>query len=426
MGTSPRTGYQLLPPFAAAGQVVIWLVMSLFFVRGVATALLYSLVPKLKSVFGLSYTEVMMTQFYFFLGYLFFSPPAGQLLVKLGYMRSIVCGLLVVMTGSLLFLPAAWIGSYPGFLAALFVGAAGITLLQVVSNPLIAVIGPRQSSHSRLTLAQAFNSFGTTVGPLIGAWVFFGAEGLPHAYAAKVARTWNFHAAQILLLVTVGLLATAAIVFWLIRDYPVPSTGTANRHAVQGHRLRGEPRFLFGVISIFAYVGAEVAVGSVMINYLMQPTVLSISAFQASKLVSLYWGGALLGRLAGSAILRVVSPAIALFVCAGSATLLAILSLSTTGPVAAGAIILIGLSNSIMFPTIFALAIEGLGDRTPQASSILCMAIIGGAIVPLLTGFVADIEGLTFALVVPAVCYLWVALYGFYVRRHPCLQYGDA
>ncbi len=401
-----------------AAHVMISLVISLFFARGFATGLLYSFIPGLKSLYALSYTEAMLAQLYFFLGYFVFSLPAALILARIGYVRAIVFGLIVMIAGCLIFSPATWLGLYPGFLIALFVVAAGITLLQVASSPLITVIGASQSAHSRFTLAQAFNSFGTTVGPLVGGWLIFGSTKLPGSTIADALHIVQIKAIQLPFFVIGVVLAVVALIFWLNRDFPVPGTEAPDADFVSGLRLLKKKHFLFGVIAIFAYVGAEVAVGSTMINYLMQATVLSVSALRASQLLSLYWGGAMFGRFLGAAILRIVSPAIALSVCGSGAALLAILSANTMGSIAATAIVAIGLFNSIMFPTIFALAIEGLGDRTPQGSGMLCMAIIGGAIVPLIMGAVADTRGLTFSLIVPTTCYLWVAAYGTYMKRH--------
>ena len=396
---------------------MISLVTLLFFARGFATVLLYSLMPGLKSLFALSYAEAMLTQLYFFLGYFAFSLPAALVLARIGYIRAIVVGLLVMMAGCLLFPIAAALELYSGFLIALFVVAVGITLLQVASNPLITVIGPPKNAHSRLTLAQAFNSLGTAVGPLIGGWLVFGSAKLPRPGVTDAIHIMEAGAIKFPFLVIGGILAIVTLIFWFNRDYPVPKSEKFDTNLISGFSLLKKRPFLFGAIAIFAYVGAEVAVGSTMINYLTQTTVLSISAFQASQLVSLYWGGAMIGRFIGAVALRTVPPALAISACGSGAALLACLSSSTTGPVAAAAIISIGLFNSILFPTIFALAIEDLGDNTPQGSGVLCMAIIGGAVVPLIMGVVADRRGLTFSLMIPAACYLWIVVYGLYMKR---------
>lgn len=418
MGLKAGTDQLTCRSTLVSGGLMIALVILLFFVRGFATVLVNSLTPQLKSLFELSNTGAMLGQFSFFLGYFVFSLPSAFVVARVGYVRAIVLGLIVMMVGCMIFASAARAGFYTGFLAAFFFVAAGVALTQVASNPLVAVIGPPQSAASRMTLAQAFHSFGTVVGPLAGASMVIGATQMPSLPA--LGPVGNVHAGMIQFpsVIIVSILAIVALMFWLNRDYSVPNTDGAHTNAAVGCRLLSNRRFLFGVISIFTYVGAEVAIGSIMINYLMQGTVLSVTVVHAGRLVSLYWGGAMVGRFFGAAILRVIRPAVALSICAGAAMLLALVSLSTTGPLAAVAIIAIGIFNSIMFPTIFAMAIEGLGDSTPRGAGILCTAIVGGAVVPLITGVVADMRGLAFSLAVPAACYLWVTIYGIYMDSH--------
>jgi FHS family L-fucose permease-like MFS transporter len=401
---------------------MIYLATFLFFAWGFATVLIDTLIPKLKSLFALSYTEVMLTQFCFFLGYFVFSLPAAQIVSRVGYIRAIVLGLAVMAAGCLLFSPAASLGIYPGFLFALFVMAAGITMLQVAANPFIAILGPERSAHSRLTLAQAFNSLGTTVGPLVGAWLILG-NGIqtppPDLGAAAIAamRKAEAHNLQLPFLWIAVTLAVVALIFWIKRNAAQPSTRQQDAGKDTRLRLFEHPRLLLGAVSIFVYVGAEVAIGSLMVNYLMQPAVLGISAANAGRLVSLYWGGAMAGRFIGSAILRRLPPGSVLAACALGAAALAAASSSTSGTVAAVTIIAVGLCNSIMFPTIFTIALEGLGSNTPKGSGILCMAIVGGAVVPVITGSAADTFGLSLALLVPAACYLWLATYGILAWR---------
>jgi FHS family L-fucose permease-like MFS transporter len=397
------------------------LLVFLFFMRGLSTVLLYSLIPKLKSLFQLSYTEAMLTQLCFFLGYFIFSLPAAYIVRRLGYLRAIVLGLVVMMTGCLIILPATWLGQYPGFLASLFVLAGGITLLQVADNPLIAMLGSAQGSYSRLTLAQAFNSLGATVAPILAAWLVFGPAETPlQKQASDAAGGIGFAELQAIhapFLVVAGMLAVVTVIFWLNRSYPAPRTDGNARSPSPRLRLLQNNRFLFGAIAIFLYVGAEVSIASIMASYLMQSTVLSVPAYRASQLLSLYWGGAMCGRFIGAGVLRVVPPGTALAVCGALATSLALLSSFSTGTTAAAAIIAIGLCNSIMFPTIFALAVEGLGEAAPEGSGILCMAIVGGAIVPEISGIIADARGLAVALLVPAACYVWITIYGATVAR---------
>lgn len=400
------------------------LVVALFFVWGFATVLIDTLIPKLKGLFQLNYAEAMLTQFAFFLGYLVFSIPASLLLAKIGYFRQIVVGLIVMAAGCLMFAPAAQLGIYTAFLMALFVMAAGITTLQVAANPLIALLGSPETSHSRLNLAQAFNSLGTTVGPLVGAALIL-KGGVEHPDAAKLApemleayRKVEAHAVQLPFLGIAAILGVLAVVFWLLRHSPAAPSAASQGGAGFKFSLLKRPRLALGAVSIFVYVGAEVSIGSVLISYLMLDKTLGAAAATAGQLVALYWGGAMVGRFIGSAVMRKVPAGLVLGACAIVAGLLACVSAGTVGLVAAVAIIAIGLFNSVMFPTIFTLAIEGLGEDTPQGSGLLCLAIVGGAIIPVLTGLVADRVGLSLALLVPAVCYIWIAIYGFICHRN--------
>lgn len=411
-------------PAARPGQqrLLIGLVVLLFFAWGFATVLLDSLVPKLRGVFSLSYTQVMLVQFSFFIGYFFFSIPAGFVLSRIGYIRSAILGLVVMICGCLLFSPAAASGVFAAFLFALFVMAAGITVLQVVANPFIAELGPVESSHSRLTLAQAFNSLATTIGPWVGAILILrggvtvnAAHLSPQALAA--ARAAQAHAVQLPFLMIAAGLAVVAILFWFMRRSAAPPVSATMASFAAVWVLRNRPRLLLGAVAIFLYVGAEVSIGSMMTNYIMQPSVLGFTPERAGKLVSFYWGGAMLGRFIGAFVLQRVRPGLALATNAVCACGLAILSAFSVGPVAAWSLIAVGLFNSIMFPTIFTLASENMGEETPNASALLVMAIVGGAIMPELTGAVADHASLAAALAVPAVCYVWILIYGILTAR---------
>jgi FHS family L-fucose permease-like MFS transporter len=400
---------------AAAGRVLVPLVIFLFFIRGFCTVLIETLVPKLKGAFQLSYAEVMLTQLCFFLGYFFFSLPAAVILARLGYFRAIMVGLAVMIAGCMIFSPASLLHLYPGFLFALFVVAAGITILQVATNPFISTLGSTRSSHSRLTLAHAFNSVGTTLAPFFGAWLIFGSINpipSPPPHRESMNAIWDGGSLQVPFLAIAALLTFAALLFWFCRHYPAPKTRAIRGSVISWFDLLKNRRFSLGAVSIFLYVGAEVSVGSILINYLMLDSVLAVSPSTASELASLYWGGAMIGRFIGSAALRIVLPNIALIFCALFAAVLAITSSLTDGASAAVAIIAIGLCNSIMFPTIFAMALEDVEDHRPQGSGILSMAIVGGAIVPIVTGLAADRQGLASALLVPAACYMWIAFYG--------------
>jgi MFS transporter, FHS family, L-fucose permease len=406
----PRAGTALLP----------W-VICLFFAWGLSTVLIDTLVPKLKGLFSLSYTEATLTPFCFFLAYLLVSVPAGWLLARVGYVRGIVVGLAVMILGCLLFTPAAEMGVYAYFLLALFVLASGITMLQVAANPLVAILGPAAGSHSRLNLAQAFNSLGTFIGPLIGAALIL-KGGL--ATAADTAgmtpdqlaayRITEAHAIQGPFWGIAAGLVLLVVLFWRFRQQAAPMH--ADAPAGISLHLLGRPRLGLGVVSIFLYVGAEVSIGSLMANYLMQPGVLGLDAADAGRRVSLYWGCAMVGRFIGSVVLRHVPAGRVLAACALGGALLACTSALSAGMMAAVTLIAVGLCNSTMFPTIFTLAIEDLGEDTPRGSSLLCVAIVGGAVVPVLTGYAADHVGLAHSLFVPALCYLGIAAYGYLSR----------
>jgi MFS transporter, FHS family, L-fucose permease len=400
-------------------RALVALVVTLFFIWGFATVLVDTLVPKLKASFSLSYTEVMLTQFSFFLAYLVVSLPAGALIARIGYIHGIIVGLVLMAAGCVLFAPAASFGVFPGFLLALFVMAAGITILQVSANPLIAILGARETSHSRLTLAQAFNSLGTTVGPWVGAAFILAANTPPASDAAPaVVEAYRHAEAQAVQTPFLGIAVVLIVVaasFWLSRHAAASFPDKPKRLRAALAPLK-KPRLALGALSIFLYVGAEVSIGSLLINYLMQASTLGVDPATGGRLISLYWGGAMVGRFIGSAVLRRVAAGAVLAACALGAAALAAASAGSIGLVAAVAVLAIGLCNSIMFPTIFALAIENLGDETPQGSGILCLAIVGGAVVPVVTGFAADHLGLATSLFVPAVCYLWIAAYGLLTR----------
>jgi len=409
---------------AAANGIggLVPLVVLLFFLWGFATVLNDTLIPKLKAVFALTYAEVMLTQFAFFLAYFILSLPAGFLLQRIGYIRGIALGLLAMAAGCFLFTPAAATGTYAAFLVALFVLAGGITMLQVAANPLIALLGTAENASSRLTLAQAFNSIGTTIGPFVGtALLLAGGLAQPDPAALAPAALDAYRHAEAHLVARpyaiFGLiLAVLAFIFWRARGRGdrllAPPAATA-----AGLQLFTRPRLALGALSIFVYVGAEVSIGSFLVNDLTSARTLGVAALDAGRLLSLYWGGMLVGRFVGSWVLTRLPPGGVLAGCALAAAILAAISGLSVGTVAAVAVIAVGLFNSIQFPTIFSLAIDGLGDDAPEGSGLLCLAIVGGAIIPLATGKVADRFGLGPHLFVPAICYLWIAAYGLLVMR---------
>jgi FHS family L-fucose permease-like MFS transporter len=396
-------------------------VFALFFIFGGITSLNDVIIPKLKDLFTLSYAQAMLVQSAFFAAYFIVSLPGAAIVRRIGYMRTAVVGLLTMTVGCLLFIPASSSGKFVTFLLALFVLAAGITIVQVVANPLISMLGQPRTAHSRLTFAQAFNSLGTTVFPYVGSILILGS--LAHVdqstLSAEALATYRAAESQVVVHTYFGLaiaLAVVALLVWVNRNKLVEQTSVASS-ALNPFSLLKRTRFAFGMLCIFLYVGAEVAVGSLIANYLMQHDVLGLGAEAAGKHVSLYWGGAMVGRFLGAYILRICSPGKVLASAGGIAALLLLISATSTGAVSGWSLLAIGLVNSIMFPTIFSLASEGLGERAAEGSGLICMAIVGGAIVPLITGYTADVTSLRLALAVPAVCYLLILAFGWYARR---------
>ncbi len=397
--------------------------MGLFFAFGFCTVLVDTLIPKLKGMFQLSYTEVMLTQFCFFLAYFVVSGPAGWLIGKIGYLRAIVVGLVVMAAGCALFTPAADIGSYPAFLGALFILASGVTTVQVAANPLTSLLGPPATASSRLTLAQAFNSVATMIGPQFGAALILAHSHVlpdPKTLTPAALAGLRAHEAQSVqgpFLMIAAALILLALLCWSIRRWTKPAVQAGGGFI----HLLGNRRLVLGALSIFAYVGAEVSIGSSIANFLMMKHTMGLSMHDAGSLISVYWGLAMVGRFAGSWLLGKLPAGRVLMGCALGAGLLAVIAGSSAGLVAAVAVLSVGLFNSIQFPTIFTLAIEGLGEDTPGGSGLLCLAIVGGAVIPLATGFAADHIGLGLALLVPVACYAWIACYGLITSRSPRL-----
>ncbi len=383
---------------------------SLFFMWGLLTSLNDILVPHLKAIFTLNYLQAMLIQFCFFGAYFIMSLPAGFLVEKVGYRLGIVCGLLAAAAGCLGFYPAAVARSYPLFLAALFVLASGITLLQVAANPCVATLGSEESAPSRLNLSQAFNSLGTTIGPLLGAALILApGEGVT-SVATEVDTVKGPY------LALAGVLVLIALAFSRFRLPTRVASGEAAALPRAGG-LWAYRHLVLGAVAIFVYVGAEVSIGSVLVSYMAQPEIGGLSERAAGNYLALYWGAAMVGRFIGAGLLRMFDPGRVLAACALGAVLLLVISMSSSGGLAMGSALAVGLCNSIMFPTIFALAVAELGPRTGEGSGLLCMAIVGGAIVPLIMGFLADRVGLTPAFCVPLVCYLYIVHYGLSGHR---------
>jgi FHS family L-fucose permease-like MFS transporter len=421
MTTAVETGTAHVATPAGDPPQLRYFVYALFFIFGGITSLNDVLIPKLKDLFTLSYAEVMLVQSAFFTAYFLISIPASAVLRKVGYMRAATLGLLTMAAGCLLFIPASTTALFPVFLFALFVLASGITVVQVVANPLISRLGPAATAHSRLTFAHSFNSIGTTIFPYVGSIVILGALSTIDPttldpIARSAYRTRETHVVMVSYLALALAIGIVASFVWMWRKRLVE--GPVDRVSFFGALdLLRRPRFAVGALCIFLYVGAEVAIGSIIVSYLMQADVLSLGQRAAGEHVPFYWGGAMVGRFVGTALLRVVSPGKLLAFAGGVAMLLLLVSANTTGAISAWSLLSIGLFNSIMFPTVFALASEGLGVRAPEGSGVIATAIVGGAVVPLLMGAAADGAGLKLALVVPALCYAVIAGYGLYTRR---------
>ena len=381
---------------------------SLFFMWGFITCLNDILIPHLKGVFDLSYSQAMLVQFCFFGAYFIVSLPAGAIVKKLGYQKGIVLGLVIAAMGCLGFYPAASMHSYPVFLMALFVLASGITLLQVSANPYVSMLGDSKTASSRLTMTQAFNALGTTVAPFFGALLILNqaAESMSaQASAEAVQMPYVFLAAMLLVL--------AAIFAWLklpnlsaSEDVEQNDSSKDNGSAWQYNHL------VLGAIGIFVYVGAEVSIGSFLVSFFADPSIAGLEESEAAKYIAYYWGGAMVGRFIGAAVMQKISGGKVLCFNSIFAVILILVATLSSGTIAMTAILLVGLCNSIMFPTIFSLAINGLGKHTSQGSGILCLAIVGGAIIPLIQGFLADSIGIQLSFLLPIVCYLFIAYYG--------------
>lgn len=381
---------------------------SLFFMWGFITCLNDILIPHLKGVFDLSYSQAMLVQFCFFGAYFIVSLPAGVIVKRLGYQKGIVLGLVIAAIGCLCFYPAASMHSYPVFLMALFILASGITLLQVSANPYVSMLGDAKTASSRLTMTQAFNALGTTVAPFFGAFLILNqaAESLsPQASAEAVQMPYVFLAAMLLVL--------AAIFAWLKLPNLSLAEDTEQKELNEDSGSAWQHRHLvLGAVGIFVYVGAEVSIGSFLVSFFADPAIAGLEESEAAKYIAYYWGGAMVGRFIGAAVMQKIAGGKALFFNATVAVILILIAILSSGTLAMVAILLVGLCNSIMFPTIFSLAIQGLGKHTSQASGILCLAIVGGAIIPLFQGLLADNIGVQPAFFLPILCYFFIAYYG--------------
>ena len=376
------------------------LVTSLFFLFGFLTCLNDILIPHLKSLFTLNYTQAILVQVCFFSAYFFMSIPSGLVTDRMGYRKGIVLGLTIAALGTLGFIPASQYQSYPIFLVALFILASGITLLQVAVNPYVTLLGDPSTGAFRLNLVQAFNALGTTLAPLLGSALILGSGDkilgiqIPYAFITFV-------------------LISVAVIFSKISLPTLTHFSHEQQNSSHWRQylktMKENPRLLLGMLAIFCYVGAEVSIGSFMVSWLKENSIANLNLEEAGRYVAYYWGGAMVGRFLGSSLMAKFSPSFILRCCSAMPIILIIVATNTTGFFSMWGLIVIGLCNSIQFPTIFSLSVEGLGRNTAQASGLLCTCIVGGALIPLVQGFFADKVSLQWSYLVPLLCYLYIS-----------------
>ena len=411
---------------------------SLFFLWGFITVLVDSLIPRIRDLFTLTYFQAGLVQFAFFGAYFVLSIPAGFLLSKIGYKKGIVLGLITMAVGCALFYPAASYRTFPVFLLAYFILAGGITILQVAANPYVAVLGSEEGASSRLNLSQAFNSLGTSIAPILGASFILSdkvkskEEIASLGQAAKDAYlTVEAAAVQSPFIIITVMILLLAVVFMRVRLPQMLSNAPKNGYLM----LLKNKSLMLGALGIFIYVGAEVSIGSYLVNYFYDMKLTSVikesnmlSSISSTLLgkslsgvddygilgsfVTFYWSGAMIGRFIGSYLTNIIKPARVLSFFAIGALALICISAQTTGLIAMISILAVGLFNSIMFPTIFSLSLEGLEDLKPQASGILCTMIVGGAIIPPMYGYLTDLYGFKWALSLLIICYLYIYFFG--------------
>jgi MFS transporter, FHS family, L-fucose permease len=393
------------------------IVTTLFFMWGFLTCLNDILIPHLKSIFELSYAKAMLIQFAFFSAYFLFSVPWSRVVNAIGYKTTMVVGLLTMAVGAFLFVPAASVVSYPLFLTALLVLAAGITGLQVSANPYVDLLGKPETASSRLDLTQAFNSLGTTIAPKIGGLLILSSAPLAieelHKLTPQALHVYRMQqAASVKMPYTVvGIALLLLAVLIGISRLPTIETVASRPGEKANDSIWKHPNLVYGAIGIFAYVGAEVSIGSFLVNYFGLPEIAALSAKAAAGFVSFYWGGAMIGRFLGAALLQHFKPGYLLALAAIVAGSLVITSMILSGHLAMWSILAVGLFNSIMFPTIFSLGEAELGPLSGSGSGILSMAIVGGAILPVIQGVIADYVGLHHAFVLPVICYMYILFY---------------
>jgi FHS family L-fucose permease-like MFS transporter len=416
-------------------------VTILFFLWGFITVLVDSLVPRLKEVFEMSYAKTVLVQFAFFTAFFVISLPAGAILTKIGYKKGIVLGLVIMAIGCLLFYPAAEYRNFNVFLIGYFTLAAGITVLQVAANPYVALLGSEDGASSRLNLSQAFNSLGTTIAPVVGA-LFLLSDSVKTSEEINLLNSTDkasYYAAEAATVQTPFLFIAAFIVILALTFSFIKLPKVMEESPKGGYlALLKNKIMMLGALGIFVYVGAEVSIGSFLVNYFdnmnlaviiaENQTMMNIANTIASTFnktfsnsdpksllgifIIFYWGGAMIGRFIGAYLTKIMSPGRVLSIFALLAIALIAISINTVGLVSMWSILAVGLVNSIMFPTIFTLTLEGLGDLKAQASGLLCMAIVGGAIIPFAFGSLIDGFGFKTAFILTMICYGYILYYG--------------
>ena len=406
------------------------IVTTLFFMWGFLTCLNDILVPHLKSIFDLSYARVMLIQFAFFSAYFLFSVPWSKIVNAIGYQRTMVVGLLTMALGAFLFIPAATTVSYPLFLTALMVLAAGITGLQVAANPYVVVLGKPETASSRLDLTQAFNSLGTTVAPKFGGLLILSAAPLAmeqlRQFTPQALQAYRVQQAASVKLPYAVIAVALVLLAIMIGAFKLPKIEVAASRPGEkvSDSIWKHPNLLFGALGIFTYVGAEVSIGSFLVNYFGLPNIAGMSPLTAAGYVSFYWGGAMVGRFLEAPLLRRFKAGYLLAQCAMAAAALVVTSMMVGGHTAMWTILAVGFFNSIMFPTIFSLGVAELGPLTGNGSGLLNMAIVGGAILPVIQGAIADQVGLHHAFVLPVICYLYILFYALSGSKPNSVRYS--
>ncbi|WP_114950916.1 sugar MFS transporter [Sphingosinicella terrae] len=423
MGAAPVT-----PPAAGSGALAradytpaLTLLASLFFMWGFITVINNALLPHLRSVFVLDYTRTTLIESVWFIAYFVASIPSAKLIERIGYQRAIVVGLAIMAAGALMMVPAAWLPSYGFVLVALFVIASGITLLQVAANPYVAVIGPPETSSSRLNLVQAFNSLGTTLAPLFAGYLILGrSTGGTAEAGVQLTEAERYADAQSVILPYIIVAAVLVLLAIVIARFPLPAIGRATQRVARAQRealsLWRHRNLVFGVPAIFIYLIAEIGVANLFINFVSQPDIAAITHEQAARYLALLWGGMMVGRFLGSVLMKRFAAEHVLAAFSVGALAVTLVTTFAHGPIAMWSLILVGFFHSIMFPTIFTLGIKGLGPLTEEGAGLLIMAIAGGALV-VVQGWLADLYGLQWSFLLTAACEVYVLFYALWGCR---------